>query len=249
MDRREPPERTPRPVQPGPWSGIRPMAQTRIKAVLFDVDGTLIDSVDAHARAWQVVLARHGYDLPYEKIRGQIGKGGDKLMAALLPADVVERQGKAIDRERAELFKEEFLPRLRPFPGVRALFERIRADGKRIVLASSAKEDELGAFKRIAGIEDLVEGATSSDDAEESKPDPDIFQAALEKLEGVSPEEAIAVGDTPYDAEAAGKAGLRTIGLLCGGFPADDLKAAGCVALFRDPADLLENYGRSPLGG
>src|SRR4051812_34091790 len=100
---------------------------SKIKAVLFDVDGTLIDSVDAHARAWQVVLARHGYDLPFERVRHQIGKGGEKLMPALLPKDVVEREGEQIERERLELFRREYLPRLRPFPGNRPLFERIRA--------------------------------------------------------------------------------------------------------------------------
>jgi HAD superfamily hydrolase (TIGR01509 family) len=220
----------------------------RIKAVLFDVDGTLIDSVDAHARAWQAVLARHGYDIPFERVRRQIGKGSDHLLAALLPKDVVERLGEPIDRERAELFKREYLPQVRPFPGVRALFERIKADGRRIALATSAKWDELEVYKRIARIEDLVDVQTSSDDVEHSKPDPDIFRAALAKLKDVAPEEAIAVGDTPYDAEAAGKVGVRTIGLLCGGFPAAELEAAGCIALYQDPADLLKNYDRSPLG-
>jgi len=224
------------------------MTMTGIEAVIFDVDGTLIDSVDAHAKAWQVVLARHGYHIPFERVRHQIGKGGEKVMAALLPADVVERLGETIERERLELFKKEYLPQIRAFPGTRALFERVRADGRRIVLASSAKAEELEAYKRIARVADLIDGETSSDDAEHSKPDPDIFQAALAKLEDVPPEAAIAIGDTPYDAEAAGKAGLRTIGLLCGGFPADELRATGCIALFRDPADLLARYDESPLG-
>jgi HAD superfamily hydrolase (TIGR01509 family) len=221
---------------------------TDIRAVIFDVDGTLIDSVDAHASAWQAVLARHGFEHPFERVRHQIGKGGEKLLAALLPEDAARRLGKQIERERLELFQEEYLPRIRPFPGNRALFERIKADGRRIVLASSAKGEELENYKRIAGIGDLIEAETSSDDAEHSKPDPDIFQAALAKLKDVAPEAAIAVGDTPYDAEAAAKAGLRTIGVLCGGFPAAELEAAGCIALYRDPADLLEHYDRSPLG-
>jgi HAD superfamily hydrolase (TIGR01509 family) len=226
------------------------MSETKggIKGVLFDVDGTLIDSVDAHAKAWQVVLARHGFDIPFERVRHQIGKGGQKLLAALLPADVVERHGKAIERERLELFKREYLPHVRAFPRVRDLFERIKADGRRIVLASSARREELEEYKRIAGIADLIDGETSSDDAERSKPDPDIFLAALEKLGDVPPEAAIAVGDSPYDAEAAGKAGVRTIGLLCGGFPESELHAAGCIAIFRDPADLLDRYDESPLG-
>ena len=153
-----------------------------------------------------------------------------------------------IEEERTELFKREYLPRIEAFPMTRELFERIKRDGKQVVLASSSKGKELDAYKKIARIDDLIEDATSSDDAERSKPHPDIFEAALTKLDGVTPEEAIVVGDTPYDAEAAGKAGLATIGLLCGGFPEDELRASGCIAIFRDPADLLARYDESPLG-
>jgi HAD superfamily hydrolase (TIGR01509 family) len=218
-----------------------------IEAVIFDIDGTLIDSVDLHAQAWQQALGHFGYDFPFDRVRSQIGKGGDQLLPALLPADVVEREGKEIEKYRAELFKREFLPRVRAFPAVRELFERIKADGKRIALASSAKGDELEKYKKIANIADLVDAETSSDDAEQSKPHPDIFEAALERLGQISPERVVVIGDTPYDAEAAGKAGLRTIGVLCGGFPEADLRAAGCIAIYRDPADLLARYDTSPL--
>jgi HAD superfamily hydrolase (TIGR01509 family) len=219
-----------------------------IRAAIFDIDGTLIDSVDAHARAWQTIFARYGFDIPFEEIRHQIGKGGDQLMPVFLPEDMVERLGEQIERERLELFKREYLPQIRPFPGTRTLFRRIKADVKRIVLASSAKGEELEKYKQIAELEDLVEEETSSDDAERSKPHPDIFHAALAKLKDVPASQAIAVGDTPYDAEAAGKAGLRTIGLLCGGFPEAELRASGCIAIYRDPADLLDHYDDSPLG-
>jgi beta-phosphoglucomutase-like phosphatase (HAD superfamily) len=116
-----------------------------------------------------------------------------------------------------------------------------------VALASSAKADEIETYKRIARIEDLVADETTSDDVERSKPHPDVFLAALEQLGQVRPTDAIAVGDTPYDAEAAGKAGLATIGLLCGGFPETDLRAAGCVAIYQDPADLLARFDASPL--
>jgi HAD superfamily hydrolase (TIGR01509 family) len=139
------------------------------------------------------------------------------------------------------------LPRVIPFPKVRELFERIRHDGKRIALASSGKEDEVEKYAEIAGIADLVDAKTSSDDAEESKPEPDIFQAAVRKLGDIAIDQIIAVGDTPYDAEAAGKIGLRTIGVLCGGFPEAELRAAGCIAIYRDPADLLSRYDSSPI--
>ena len=220
-----------------------------IEAVIFDIDGTLIDSVDLHAASWQETLRHFGHDVPFEQVRAQIGKGGDLLMPALLPEEEVRRRGEEIEAYRLDLFKREYLPRVRPFPSVRELFERIEADGKRIALASSAKEEELGRYKQIAGIGDLLEAETSSDDAEKSKPHPDIFEAALARLEGVEAVDAVAVGDTPYDAQAAGKIGLGTIGLLCGGWPERELREAGCIAIYRDPADLLLNYDRSPLVG
>ncbi len=219
-----------------------------IKAVIFDVDGTLIDSVDLHARAWQETLARHGHDLPFADVRHQIGKGGDQLLPVFLSEDEVERSGKAIEDERTAHFRREYMDKVRAFPMTRELFGRILGDGKRIALASSAKEDELKHYEKVARVDDLVEAKTSSDDAERSKPHPDIFQAALARLDGVEPGDAIVIGDTPYDAEAAAKAGVRTIGLLCGGFPEAELRAAGCTAIYKDPADLLARYDDSPLG-
>jgi HAD superfamily hydrolase (TIGR01509 family) len=161
----------------------------------------------------------------------------------------LDRLQEKIEKERSELFQQKYLPQVRPFPKVRELFQRILDDGKRIALASSGKKDEVEKYERIAGIDDLIkeDDKTSSDDAERSKPDPDIFHAALAKLGRIPKDEVIAVGDTPYDAEAAGKAGLRTIGVLCGGFPEADLRAAGCIAIYRDPADLLANYEASPI--
>jgi HAD superfamily hydrolase (TIGR01549 family) len=218
-----------------------------LKAVIFDIDGTLVDSVDLHARAWQEALAHFGKQVGYERVRYQIGKGGDQLMPVFLSEDELERFGEELEKYRGELFKREYMPRVKGFPSVRELFERIERDGLRIALASSAKGDELKTYKKLARIEDLVEEETSSDDAEKSKPHPDIFEAALERLGDVEPSEAMVVGDTPYDAEAAGKAGLKTIGLLCGGFPEEDLRAAGCVLVYKDPADLLAHFDSSPL--
>ncbi len=218
-----------------------------LKAVIFDIDGTLIDSVDLHAEAWKEALRHFGHDLPFDRVRAQIGKGGDLLLLALLPKEEAERRGEEIEKYRLDLFRREYLHRVKAFPKVRELFERIRDDGKRIALASSAKAEELANYKRIAGIEDLVDAETSSDDAEKSKPHPDIFHAALDRLGKVNPAEVIVVGDTTYDAEAAGQAGLRSIGLLCGGWPEAELLEAGCIALYSDPADLFRQYDRSPL--
>jgi HAD superfamily hydrolase (TIGR01549 family) len=218
-----------------------------IKAVLFDVDGTLIDSVDLHARAWQEALAHFGYDVAFEAVRSQIGKGGDQLMPVFVPKDDLERRGEELETYRGDLFKRKYLPQVRPFPKVRDLFERLRADGKAIVLASSGKAEEVKRYMGIARIADLIDASTSSDEVERSKPYGDIFAAALGKAAPARAEEAIVIGDTPYDAQAAGKVGLRTIGVLCGGFPEVDLRAAGCSAIFRDPADLLARYEHSPL--
>lgn len=218
-----------------------------MRAVIFDIDGTLLDSVDLHARAWVEAFAHFGVETKQDEVRGQIGKGGDELMPVFLSRERIEREGEAIEAFRSDLFKKKYLPEVRPFPGVRPLFERIRADGLTIALASSGKRSEVERYTDILKIGDLVDVATSSDDADRSKPHPDIFEAALAKL-GRGPSDTIhVIGDTPYDAEAAGKAGLPTIGLLCGGFPEADLSEAGCVAIFRDPQDLLDGYDRSPL--
>jgi HAD superfamily hydrolase (TIGR01509 family) len=217
------------------------------KAVLFDVDGTLIDTVDLHARAWVEALRHFGVEATFDDLRVQIGKGGDQLLHGLLPPRRVEREGEAIQSFRGDLFKREYLSQARAFPGVRDLFHKIRSSGLRIVLASSGKADEVEAYKEIAGIADLVHDATSSDDAERSKPFPDIFKAAFDKLGLGDPAEALVIGDTPYDAEAARQAGLATVGVLCGGFPERALREAGCIAIYRDPRHLLEEYDRSPL--
>lgn len=216
-------------------------------AVIFDVDGTLIDSVDLHAQAWQDAFREFGHEIAFDAIRGQIGKGGDQLLPVFLSQAEIDAQGKALESRRSEIVKQRYLSQVKPFPKVRDLLQRIQADGMRIALASSAKADELEVYKKAAHIEDLLQAETSSDDAEASKPNPDIFEAALQQLGGLRADQAIVVGDTPYDAEAAGKAGLRTIGLLCGGWPDDALKQAGCIATYRDPADLLDRYDSSPL--
>ena len=218
-----------------------------IKAVVFDIDGTLVDSVDLHAQAWKEAFKHFGKDIPFDKVRHQIGKGGDQLMPVFFSRKELDEFGEEMEKYRGELYKRDFLKRVRAFPHVRDLFLKVRGDGKRIALASSAKKDELATYKKIARIEDLIEEETSADDADKSKPHPDIFEAALAQLRDVEPDEVIVVGDTPYDAEAAGKINLRTIGVLCGGFPEAELRAAGCTQIFKDPADLLTRYEQSEI--
>jgi len=218
------------------------------KAVIFDIDGTLLDSVDLHASAWQEALSHFGYEVSFRAVRDQIGKGGDQLLPVFLSPEEMAKHGKELEQYRSSLFKTKFLPRVRPFPKVRELLLRVKSRGQSIALASSAKEDELEAYKKIANITDLVDKGTSSADAEKSQPHPDIFEAALDKLDhGIRPMDAVVVGDSPYDAQGARRAGIPVIGVLCGGFPAGTLLAAGCSALFADPEDLLRKYEDSPL--
>ena len=213
-----------------------------MRAVIFDIDGTLLNSVDLHAKAWVEAFRHFGVETKEAEVRSQIGKGGDQLMPVFLSKERIEKDGKEIESYRSDLFKREYLDKVKPFPAVRPLFERIRREGLTVALASSGKKDEVKHYQELLGIADLIDVATSSDDADRSKPHPDIFQAAIDKLDGIAPEDMIVVGDTPYDAEAADKAGLRTIGVLCGGFPESDLKGAGCVAIYRDPQHLLDAF-------
>ncbi len=218
-----------------------------VRAVIFDVDGTLVDSVDLHAQSWQDAFSDFGYAVDFTAIRQQIGKGGDQLMPVFLSQAEIDKDGKGLEQHRAAILKTRYLGKVSAFPEVRALFERIRADHTKIALASSAKQDELATYKEITGVADLLETETSSDDADKSKPHPDIFQAAMQRLGDIPAAEILVVGDTPYDAQAAASAGLKTIGVLCGGFSQESLQKAGCIAIYRDPADLLANYEQSPL--
>ncbi len=218
-----------------------------IEAVIFDIDGTLVDSVDLHAEAWRLAFKKFGKNVEFGAVRSQIGKGADQLLPVFLSSDELAQFGKALDEYRSKLYKKEFLPKVKAFPKVRVLFQRILEDGKRIALASSAKGDELKTYKEVAQINDLIHAETSSDSAEKSKPHPDIFDAALEELGDVPRNRVIVIGDTPYDAQAARKARLRTIGLLSGGWYEKALREAGCISIYRDPADLLASYENSPL--
>ena len=209
------------------------------KAVIFDVDGTLVDSVDFHAEAWQRAFSAFGFEFDLIKVRSQIGKGGDQLLPVFLDGDILEQQGKKIEAFRQDLFEREYFHRVLGFPKVPELFQFLAAAGKTLALGSSAKTDDLEVYKKAAGIEGMTSVETTSDDAERSKPHPDIFIAALSRLK-LSAQDVVVVGDTPYDVEAAKKAGMKTTGLLCGGFSEVSLRDAGAVDVYRDPGHLLQ---------
>ncbi len=217
-----------------------------IRGIILDVDGTLVDSNDAHARAWVEALAEQGVEVPFEKVRRAIGMGGDKLLPHVARIDAESAQGKKIGKRRGEIFEKHYLAALAPTPGAKELLHHLHARGLRLVVASSAKKDELDPLLRICGADKLIEDKTSSDDADCSKPDPDVVHAALDGL-GLGASEVVMLGDTPYDVEAARRAGVATIAFRCGGWKDVDLK--GAMAVYRDPADLLAQYDSSPLAG
>jgi HAD superfamily hydrolase (TIGR01549 family) len=219
-----------------------PGASTHV--VLLGIDGTLVDSNDAHARAWVGSLAEHGYVVQFEDVRRLIGKGGDKLMPELTGLDPESDQATAMSALRAELFARE-LPSLRPTRGARDLLVALRDRGLQLVVATSAMEEEVTVLLQQAGVADLIEAASSSDDAEASKPDPDIIQAALRKV-GRQAAHSVMLGDTPYDVEAAQRARVPTIALRCGGWWGDDA-FSNAVGIYDDPAHLLAGLADSPL--
>ncbi len=215
-----------------------------IRGVILDVDGTLVDSNDAHARAWMEGMAEHGYDASFETVRPLVGMGGDKLLPKAIQVDGEGEEGKAIDARRSEIFQTNYLPRLRAFPQVRELLTFMKERGLKLVVASSSKRETLEALLELAGATDLIESSTSTDDADASKPAPDIVGTALGRL-GLPKDAVVMLGDTPYDVEAAQRAGVSLIGLRCGGW--DDAGLEGAVAVYDDPADLLAHYDASPL--
>ncbi len=217
-----------------------------IRAAIFDLDGTLVDSNDLHAEAWQEAFRHFGKEIPLRELRQQIGKGGDQYLPVFLSPPEMQAFGEELNTFRGDLFKKKYLERVQAFPKVRELFEQVRAGGKRIALASSGNADEIEHYVELAHIGDLIDSRTTKTEVRHSKPEPDVFLEALRQLR-LSAEEAIVIGDTPFDVQAAKKSQMQTIALLCGGFGEDELRASGAVAIYRDVADLLESYQRSPL--
>jgi phosphoglycolate phosphatase-like HAD superfamily hydrolase len=211
-------------------------------AVILDVDGTLVDSNDAHARAWVDAFNEAGIDVSSERVRRAIGMGGDKLMPHVAGLRDDSREGSSISRRRGEIFRERYLPHVAAFPRVRDLVRRFGEDGYTVVVASSAQAEELSPLLEIAGISDLIAAASSSSDARRSKPDPDIVRAALQRS-GASAGQAIMLGDTPYDVEAARRAGIAIVGVESGGWGPDDL--LGAVEVHPGAAAICANYDES----
>jgi len=218
------------------------MRLSSVLAFIFDIDGTLVDSNELHVDSWDRAFQRFDKTFPREKLRAQIGKGSDQYIPEFLTPEEIKRFGKELDEYRSELFRKEYLPKVRPFPKVRELFQRMRQDNKRIVLASSGKKTDTRYYIDLLKIDKIIDGYVSGDDATSSKPAPDIFAASLKKLKDISPSDALTVGDTRFDIEAARKACLKTIAFLCGGTSESVLRETGAIAIYRDPAGFLAHY-------
>jgi HAD superfamily hydrolase (TIGR01509 family) len=209
----------------------------KFKGVILDIDGTLIDSNDAHAQAWVDALAEEGIRVPFEKIRPLIGMGSDKLLPEVSGIEKASAQGNRLSERRSQIFKEKYLPQVKPFPGVRDLITALQQKGLKLQIATSAQENEVKGLLKVADLLEIAGQKTTSDDADNSKPDPDIVIAALHKM-GLPTDQVVMLGDTPYDVEAARKAGIPTYVFRCGGWWQDaDFKDA--AAIFDGPASLL----------
>jgi HAD superfamily hydrolase (TIGR01509 family) len=217
-----------------------------LKAVLLDIDGTLVDSNVVHAATWSSASALFGYDKPEEFFRPLIGMGGDRVLA-LIDSKLTEdgEPGKSIAAKRGEFFRADHLPTLKATPGAKELVERLHAVGLRCIVASSTNASDLDALLDVAGVRERIDVSTTADDAENSKPAPDIVHAALRRA-NVEAGEAIMIGDTPYDIEAAGRAGVPVIAMRSGGWSNADLR--GAIEIYDDPADLLAHFADSAFG-
>ncbi|WP_307807468.1 HAD family hydrolase [Naasia sp. SYSU D00948] len=218
---------------------------TPLRAVLFDIDGTLVDSNYVHVDAWDRGLAEAGVPAPAWRIHRAIGMDSSRLLETLAEGAGEEVQSRA-KQLHSEYYKQE-ADRLRPFAGAADLLRAIHDLGLRVVLATSAPEDELEILRGVLDVEDAVAVVTSAGDVETAKPDPDIFQVALGKAEA-APDEALLIGDTVWDVLAANAAGMRTIGVLSGGVSEAELREAGAVEVYDDVADLLARLGDSVIG-
>jgi phosphoglycolate phosphatase-like HAD superfamily hydrolase len=217
-----------------------------IRGIILDVDGTFIDSNDAHAKSWTEAMAEYGYQVSFEKVCPMIGMGGDKVLPQTIHLQKDSEIGSQISKRREAIFKERYLPRLRAFPGAKELLQEMRKRGLNLAIASSAQPDERKSLLRLVGAEVLVEEKTSSKDVSRSKPDPDVMRVALQGT-GLDAHEVLMIGYIAYDIEAARKAHVGTTAFHCSGWKDADL--VGALVIHDGPADLLAHYDESPLTG
>jgi phosphoglycolate phosphatase-like HAD superfamily hydrolase len=217
-----------------------------LKAVFFDIDGTLVDSNEFHVMAWQEALHGHGYPVTSEDLRIQIGKGADQLIPALLP-NLGEDTQKAMASRHGEIFHTRYLKQVKPFPHASDLIEILHAKGKQIILASSADRAEVDYYVQLLKINTMLTATVSNDDVESSKPAGDIFAAALAQVFPMAASETLAIGDTPYDVESALRSNIKTVALRSGGFSGETLAEAGAPYIYASVKELFDVFDASPL--
>jgi HAD superfamily hydrolase (TIGR01509 family) len=223
------------------------MAHAPVEAVLFDIDGTLVDSNYHHVQAWQRTFDDLELRVDAWRIHRGIGLDSARLLETLLGEDGAERYAEKA-KELHTTYYQPLMASLRPFDGATALLRRLADTGFRVVLATSAPQEELDRLREILQIEDAVDAVTSAEDVEVAKPEPDLVRIAIEKA-GVDASAAVMIGDSSWDAVAASRAGIRTLGVRSGGFGADELTDAGAVDVYDDVADLLKKLDASILTG
>ncbi len=213
-----------------------------IKAVIFDIDGTLLDSNAAHAESFVAAFEKYGKNVSFDEIICLIGMGAADVLEKFLTKDEIEEFGEDLKEDRKQRFLEKHLPELKIFPKVRELFEKLKADGFQTALASSASKEELEKYLEKLNISDVLDEETDSDEAENAKPEPDIFLAAFGKLKNVEKKNVLIIGDTPYDAEAAVKAKIQIIGVTSGGWSREKLLEKDCVEVYKSVGEIFDNY-------
>jgi HAD superfamily hydrolase (TIGR01549 family) len=217
-----------------------------LKAVFFDIDGTLVDSNEFHVMAWDEAFRDYGHPVARDKIRIQIGKGADQLIPSLLP-DLSPAIQDSIANQHGELFRERYLKQVKPFPNATDLVEMLHAKGKNVFIASSAAKAEADHYVELLKITAMLNGIVTKDDVANSKPAGDIFAAALAKVFPMVASETFAIGDTPYDVQSALRSDVKTIAVRSGGFSAETLAQAGASHIYASVKELFDNYDSSPL--
>ena len=211
--------------------------------VIFDVEGTLVDSSALTLRCWQETLQSFGFEFPLATLQRHSGQDPHDMLHALLPGPHVTRVVPRVIEAQGRRYRDKYLSHVRAFPEVRALFERVKRGRQLIAVATSSSADELDRYLALTNVGDLVDALACGDDVQRDKPGSALIKVALLRAGKLAPEDTIMIGDTPYDAIAAKRAGVvGTIGMLSGGFSRRDLEASGCIAVYRDPTDLLAHY-------
>jgi HAD superfamily hydrolase (TIGR01509 family) len=214
-------------------------------AAILDIDGTLVDTNYQHAVAWFRAFRQHGVVMPCWRIHRHVGMGGDQLVAALAGEEFDAEHGDDVRAAETALYLS-LIPEVEPLEGARELIEELKRSGHAVILASSAKSQELDHYLDLLDARELADGWTDSSDVEQTKPHPDLVAAAIDKAGGG---EAVMVGDSVWDCKAAANAGIASVGVLTGGFSEQELSEAGAVAVFRSVAELRKGLADTPLGG